>query len=151
MVLSSLGESSREEAAKLLADYWKDRGMSRYDAAWAEEYLLEGHKKEIVSDEFFIYSEGSEHMGVIALITYASGVAEVRDMVLKPEHRGKGLGKKMLEELIGITSKRGIRKLYALVFPQYESLYASAGFRKEGVLVDHFTKGEDLLFMGRIL
>lgn len=151
MGLKELTEQERREAAKLLADYWKDRGMPQYDKTWAKEYLIEGHKKEVKKDEFFVYTEGGETIGTISLITDVSDVAEIRDMVVKPKYRNKDYGKKMLEELMGIARERKIRKLYAFIFPQSEKMYRSVGFEKEGVLKNHFVVGEDLTIMSKFL
>lgn len=151
MKLILLTEKERGEAAELLADYWKSRGMPAYDRKWAEAYLQEGHRKEIARDEFFIWKEQGKLCGVISLVTDVSGVAEIRDMVVKPEWRGKGYGQKMLDELVRGAAERKIRKLYALIFPPHEKLFQSAGFAKEGVLKSHFKEGEDLILMSRFL
>lgn len=151
MTLKELNEEEKPDVAKLLAIYWKERGMPQYDQEWAEGYLSEGHGKEIVKDEFFVHKEGGEVIGAISLITDVSGAAEIRDMVVKPEFREKGYGTKMLQELTELAKERKIRKLFAFVFPQLEHLYASAGFEKEGVLKSHFKEGEDLAIMSRFL
>lgn len=151
MGLKELTEQEKVESAKLLAAYWKDRSMPEYDETWAREYLEEGHKKETKLDEFFVYKEGEKTIGTISLITDVSDIAEIRDMVLKPEYRNKGYGRKMLDEIVGLAGARKIRKLYAFIFPQFEEMYQSAGFEKEGILKSHFAAGEDLTIMSRFL
>ncbi len=151
MVLDKLSTKEIERAAELLADYWKERGMPEYDRLWAEEYLIQGHRKEIKEDEFFVDLEDGKMTGVISLVTYAGDVAEIRDMVVDPRLRKKGYGKKMLDEIVGIAKHRKIRKLYALVFAHAEPIYSSAGFEKEAVLKSHFADGEDLSVMSLFL
>lgn len=151
MALANIRDEEKSEAAILLSDYWKERGMPQYDQEWADEYLIEGHKKEIESDEFFIYKDGELIIGIISMITTSGSVAEIRDMVVKPEFREKGFGTKMLQELIGKTKERKIRKIYSLVFPSLLHFYESAGFIKEGTLTNHFKDGEDLVFMSIFL
>jgi len=151
MALRNVSERDENKLAELLADYWKERGMPQYDVAWAKAYLKEGHKKEIARDEFFVFEQEGNMVGVIALITDVSGVAEIRDTVIKPEHRKKGFGKQMLTELVALAKERKLRKLFSLSFPQYERLLTSVGFEKEGVLKNHFAQGEDLVVMSLFL
>ena len=151
MVLKKLTKQERREVAKLLADYWKDRDMPKYNQKWAEDYLIKGHKKEIKKDEFFVYKEKGKLIGNISLITDVSNIAQIRDMVVKPGYRSKGYGKKILNELIKLAKKRKIRKLYAFTFPRLEKFFKSAGFEKEGLLKSHFTSDEDLIIMSKFL
>jgi len=144
-------KKERQEAAGLLADYWKRRGMPQYDLHWAERYLVEGHKKEVARDEFLVYSEDGKMLGIVSLITDVSGVAEIRDFVVEPSERRKGYGRRILDDIVAIAKERGMRKLFSLSLPQAESLYASAGFIKEGILKSHFAPGEDLAIMSKFL
>jgi len=125
--------------------------MLKYDAAWAGKYLTEGHRKEIKRDEFFVYKERGKIIGVVSLITDVSGVAEIRDMIIKPEYRREGHGRKMLSELVELAKKRKIRKLYAFIFSRHGRLYESAGFEREGILKSHFAAGENLAIMSKFL
>ena len=150
-MLKKLTNQDRDEVSKLLSSYWAERGMPEYDEKWAKEYLLEGHKKEIANDEFFVYKKSNKIIGTISLITDVSNVAEIRDFVVKPKFRGKGYGKKILRELIKLAEFRKIRKLYALAFPKFEKFLSSEGFEKEGLLKNHFAKGEDLIIMSKFL
>ncbi len=151
MALERLKPEDESEAAELLAEYWRERGAPQYDKKWAEDYLKQGHKKEINNDEFFIYMKGGERIGTVSLITDVSGTAEIRDLVVWPRHRGKGNGREILESIIEISRKRGIRKLHALTFQEYKKFYTSTGFEEEGLLRSHFVDGEDLSIMSRFL
>jgi len=148
-MLQSLTEKERTRVVDILVNYWKERGMPQYGVKWAEDYLMNGHKKEVKRDEFFVYNVDDEVIGTISLVTDVSDVAEIRDMVVKPEYRGKGYGKKMLNELIKLAKERHLRKLFALT--KIEGIFKSAGFEKEGVLKNHFTEGEDLIIMSKFL
>jgi len=150
-MLIKISDKDRKEAAGLLADYWETRGMPQYNRAWASRYLAKGHGLEIARDEFFVLREKGELVGIISLITDVSGVAEIRDEVVKQEYRGKGYGKILIAEVVKLAKKRKIRKVFALTFPRYQKLYADIGFKKEGVLKDHFAKGENLVIVSKIL
>ncbi len=149
MTLEKITKQERTDAAKILTDYFAERGMHEYNQKWAERYVIEGHKKEVKSDEFFVRKEGNTVIGTVSLIVDVSGVAEIRDLVVRKEYRGKGYGKKMLADLINLAKKRKIRKLFALA--KTENLFKSAGFEKEGALKSHFADGEDLSVMSKFL
>ena len=151
MSLKKLTPKKRPQAAELLWNYWKERGMPQYDKKWAEDYLVGGHKKEIKKDEFYVYEDRAGFIGLVSLIVDVSGVAEIRDMVIDPMYRKKGYGTRMLNDLIEFAKKENIRKVFALVIPQYENLYRKMGFEKEGILKNHFAAGEDLIIMSKFL
>jgi len=150
-MLEKLSTGDRQDAANMLAAYWKQRGMEQYGDEWAEAYLCEGHSKEMQSDEFFAYIQRGKIVGLISLIVDVSDVAEIRDMVIRPEYRHKGYGKKMLVELVKLAKKRKIRKVYALALEDSLKIYKGAKFKKEGLLKSHFSPGEDLTIMSRQL
>ena len=85
------------------------------------------------------------------MITYCVGLAEIRDLVVKQEHRGKGYGKKIVKEIIKTAGEQKNRKLFAITFPQLEKFYISFGFEKEGLLKSHFAQGENMIIMGKQL
>lgn len=145
-----LEQPDKEETAKLLSSYWQERGMD-YSKDWALQYLEEGHKKEIKEDLFYSYTEDGETVGTVSLVVEVSGVAEVRDLVIKPEHRGKGYGQMILQELEMYAMEKQVRKLFALVFEDSQKLLLDAGFEEEGMLKSHFAKGEDLIIMSKFI
>lgn len=151
MNFKKLTSKDRKTVAKLLADYWKERGMPEYNQKWALRYLAEGHKKETVADEFFAYHKGRDLIGVIAFITDVSGVAQIRDLVVKKEYRHMGFGRKILNELIKIARKRKLRKIFVICFPKLKKFYQSAGFEKEGLLKSHFADNENLIIMSKFI
>lgn len=150
MDIKKIEENDKEAAATMLRNYWKERGMD-YSNEWTLNYLANGHKTEIKKDQFFVLGEGNKVIGVVALVINVSDVAEIRDMVVKKEARGKGLGKKLLEYVIEYAKYNEVRKIYALIFQKYRLFYESSGFMLEGFLKDHFKDDEHLLIMSKML
>lgn len=70
MPLQELVEKDVEKTAKLLADYWKERGMPNYNQKWAKDYLAEGHRKEIIFDKFFVFKENKKVIAAVSLIAF---------------------------------------------------------------------------------
>ena len=151
MNLTELTRKDLQQTSKLLVDYWKERGMPKYNQKYAEKYILEGHKKEIKFDRFFVYKEKRSLVGIISLIVQEGNVAEMRDLVVDQQYRNRGYGKKIIEEMIETSKKLKIRKLYVLTFSQLTKFYKRLGFKKEGILRSHFAEGENLIIMSKFL
>ena len=137
-------------AAKILRTYWKSRGMT-YSEKWTQDYLTKGHATEMKKDLFFVAKEKGKVIGTMSVIIYEGDVAELRDFVVDPKLRGKGFGKQIASETLEILRKQKVRKIYALVYPEYEDFWKKYGFEREGLLKDHFAKGEDLAIVSKFL
>lgn len=142
------GESS--ELAKFLRSYWETRDMS-YPQEWAEKYIKEGHKIEIIDDKFFTARDKDEIIGSVSLIFWEGGVAEMRDFFVKEGHRSEGIGKKLFERAYKECRNRNVRKIHAKIFPYLWNFFKGQGFKSEGLLHDHFEEGEDLMIVGKFL
>ncbi len=136
-----------QEATKLLGKSWKSR---RYKNPM--DYISKGHNIEIVEDQFFVF-EGikGEMVGIISVVLYEGGVAELRDLVIDDKYRGLGYSTQMLERAIDYCNSNKMRKIYGYVRYQDEGLLKSLGFHVEGVLKNHFVDGEDLLILSKFL
>lgn len=148
-MLTPLSVVDRVTVARLLVAYWKERGMD-HSEDWAIDFLDEGHGKEIILDQFFTFRE-DEVKGTVSLITFEGNVAEIRDLVVGPEFRGQGYGKKIIHDLEKFAKEEKVRKLYAYVFPDVEGFYTKLGYEKEGLLKSHFKEGEDLVIVAKFL
>jgi len=93
---------------------------------------------------------GQLHLGVAPY-----GVASL-GMLLTPEHRGQGIGRRLMDEAIAWARARpDVHKIDLQVWPHNEPgirLYRSCGFEQEGYLRDHYRRrsGElwDAIVMG---
>ena len=64
-----------------------------------------------------------------------AGVGEV-SIYVHPDAKGKGVGKRLLQELIKVSEENGFWTLKAVIFPENEAsikLHKSCGFREVGV------------------
>lgn len=150
MEIKKIESEDLQVAANLLRIYWKERG-GNYSQDFTLKYLTEGHKTEIVKDQFFVIKENNKVMGTVALIIFEAGVAEIRDLVVKKEYRRKGLGKKLIDYLIEFAKHNNVRKIYCLTVQPYRSFYEKCGFELEGFLKNHYKEGEHLIIMSRYL
>ncbi len=150
MEIKKIESEDLQHAATMLRNYWKDCGMN-YTQEWTLNYLADGHRNEVKKDQFFVVKENNKVLGTISIVINVSDVAEIRDFVVKKEHRGKGLGKKLLEYVIEYAKHNDVRKIFALIFQPYRPFYEKYGFQLEGFLKDHFKDGEHLLILSKHL
>jgi ribosomal protein S18 acetylase RimI-like enzyme len=72
-----------------------------------------------------------EHVGSVALTDEGDGEAAIRWFVLSPEVRGRGLGRRLLGELLERASELGYRRVWLETFSELEAaahLYRDHGF-----------------------
>ncbi len=77
--------------------------------------------------------------------------AELRNLVIHPSHRQKGIGRALLERVIQQLQESGAKELYLEVRPSNQparTFYAAAGFRLEFTRPDYYhDPSEDALEM----
>jgi GNAT superfamily N-acetyltransferase len=79
----------------------------------------------------WLVDRGAQLEGSLALITEGDGVGRVRWFVLAPAARGRGLGRRLLAELVSRARAEGLRRLELETFSALTvaaSLYLRAGF-----------------------
>ena len=82
---------------------------------------------------FFSFRNEGRLLAVGAIRTLDADHAELKSMHTAEEARGKGLGRAMVDHLIGIASERGVRRVSIETgtgepFAPARSLYLNAGF-----------------------
>ncbi len=76
--------------------------------------------------EFHIETEGDEVLGVCGLSIVWANMAEVYALAVKPEHRRRGLGKRLVISCVDEADELGIRKLMTLTYEK--AFFARCGF-----------------------
>ncbi len=75
---------------------------------------------------------GGAGIGPLAGLPLSEGYGEIRDLVIEPDYRGKGLGANLLKACIGIAKEFGYKRLYLKTTPQMQNaqrLFERFGFR----------------------
>ena len=131
--------------------------MMRFSRALPEHDLLFlsrdlKHRKvieawqEAVEDGFidsFVAEDGDAIVGTCALVRdplgWSTHVGEIR-LLVSPQLRGQGVGRRLLEEMFKVAVQRDLKKLVAQMTPDQRGaiqLFEEHGFRGEALLKDH--------------
>jgi len=82
-------------------------------------------------DFFVVVDEGDMVVGCCALNIIWDNLAEVRSLVVVPDHRGKRLGRKLVETCLSESVTLGINKVYTLT--EQTGFFAHLGFKQESM------------------
>lgn len=86
-------------------------------------------------DRMFIATVNNQMVGAVAILGSSRHLAQLRWFLIHPDYRGKGLGKRLLQEALDFCREKDYQKVYLMTTSMQEaaiSLYKKAGFRKTG-------------------
>ena len=132
-------ESIETDGPHIIAIYQQglDTGEASFETTapdwdrWQEKYLPFCR---------LVYEQDGEILGWAALASVSlrdcyRGVAEISIYVAQG-HNGKGIGSKLMQQLVGISEENGIWTLYSSIFPENTAtrkLHLRHGFREVGI------------------
>lgn len=133
-------DEQKKQAAALIREYleWlnerikRDYGLEFDVNAMVESDLSDSHKFFPPTGRFYLARYGSAVAGVGCLKKLAEGVGEIQRMYVRPEFRGKRIGRAIVNRLVDDARMIGYRqlKLESLEFlKEAHALYKSIGFR----------------------
>jgi amino-acid N-acetyltransferase len=68
--------------------------------------------------DFAVFVEGGEVVGCVAVGIIWADMAEVRSLAVDDDHRGRGIGKQLVQWCVADARRLGIRKLMSLTYEQ---------------------------------
>jgi GNAT superfamily N-acetyltransferase len=98
-----------------------------------QAYWSPGVAREVVersiagSLPFGVYSAGREQVGFARVVTDYATFAWIADVYVEPEHRGNGLGKRLVEQILAHPELQGLRR-WMLGTADAHELYRRFGF-----------------------
>jgi GNAT superfamily N-acetyltransferase len=125
-----LGAIIEHHGRQYAAEYGVDSSFEAHVAAAVARAALRGFPRE--SEAIWIVERNGEHAGSLAMTDEGDGTACVRFFVLDPELRGRGLGRRLLEELLDNARAAGFERAVLETFSDLASaahLYRVHGFK----------------------
>lgn len=77
--------------------------------------------------EFYVAEADGRVLGCVAVDIFWSDLAEIKSLAVGPDHRGGGLGKKLLAAAIDDARRLGVRKVFTLTYEK--DFFAARGFK----------------------
>jgi GNAT superfamily N-acetyltransferase len=98
------------------------------DAYWSPGVAREVVERSIRNSLCFGLYEGDRQIGFARVVTDAAAIAYLADVFVLPDHRGKGLGKWLVETVLSHPDLQNLRRFF-LGTADAHSLYERYGFR----------------------
>jgi len=144
MVPGDFGEIVRLHGVLYAEEYGLDNTFEAYIAAPLSEFVLTKDRRR---QRIWIVEAGEKVAGCIAIVRNTEGVAQLRWFILTSETRGKGLGKRLMDEAVKYSWEAGYRRIILWTFSELETaiaLYRRWGFVKTEEKAHHIW-GRDLI------
>ena len=110
-------------------EYGVDSSFGDFVAAAVARAVERGFPTE--REAIRIVELDGRHAGSIGLSDEGEGEAAIRWVVLSPEVRGNGLGRRLVDEMLAFAEDHGYRRVWLETFSELEAaahLYRDAGF-----------------------
>jgi ribosomal protein S18 acetylase RimI-like enzyme len=110
-------------------EYGVDSRFGDFVAAAVDRAVERGFPTE--REAIRIVEVDGDHAGSIALSDEGNGEAAIRWVVFSPEVRGRGLGRRLVGEMLTFAEEQGYRLVWLETFSELEAaahLYREAGF-----------------------
>lgn len=109
--------------------------VNLYKAAgwWKEHYASSGIKPLINGSFVFaiaVDSKSGKAIGMGRVISDGVSDAYIQDLVVLPEYRKKGVGKKIVEALVDRCLSNGLHWVGLIAEPEQDKFYTAIGFRQ---------------------
>lgn len=88
----------------------------------------------------FVARDGGEAVAMGALHRHGEGIAEVKRMYTAPSHQGKGLGGRILAEIVRLAEREGFTRLVLETGDKHPAawrIYERAGFTRCSPVLDY--------------
>ena len=109
----------------------------------------------------YVMAQGNAILGAISIVVHneldqlpfwtVANAREIARVAVSPQHQGKGIAKKMVEEITGILRCQGVKAIHLLVAeenPPAQRVYCKCGFQFLGTC---FMFGHDYIGCEKIL
>ncbi len=113
--------------------YAKEHGFDHTFEPYVAEPLSQFVRSPSERNRIWIAETHGKIVGTIAIVSVSKEKSQLRWLLVHPDARGKGLGKKMLQEAIGFCKQNQYKSVFLWTISELATatnLYKSAGFVK---------------------
>ncbi|MCG7343176.1 GNAT family N-acetyltransferase [Sporosarcina sp. ACRSL] len=104
----------------------------------------------IAEGECYVAEENGERIGVFVVVALDANTIEIKNIAVREDRQGQGIGKKLLQSAITVAKENGYRTVEIGTGNSsigQLSLYQKCGFRISSVIKDFFTDYYDEVIM----
>jgi GNAT superfamily N-acetyltransferase len=126
-----IGDIVRMHGEVYAREYGLDPTFEAYVADMLAMLIRRGWPGE--GEGIWVAESGDERVGAVILSDEGDGLSYLRMFVLRPEHRGAGVGRRLLEALLARARAAGHERMELDTFSELRAaahLYRRAGFRR---------------------
>ncbi|KAA2284971.1 GNAT family N-acetyltransferase [Arenimonas fontis] len=132
--------ADRPDCVPLLARWHHDEWAGLYEGAWTLEECeseLRDHASRRHLPTTLVALEDGRPLGSVSLVREDApefrdlGDAWLASLYVLPAARGRGLGKRLVRELVALAAREGLPRLW-LFTPEHEAFYAGLGWQRVG-------------------
>lgn len=111
-------------------------------------------KKKKIENINIIWNKKNKKIGKIDITIYNDHLAYLENFFVYAENRNLGIGKKLLKKAINICEEKKVGKMSCTIkssnIPCLK-IFIKNGFKKEGILRDHFQKKSTIIILSKFL
>lgn len=112
--------------------YAKEYGFNHTFEPYVAMPLSEFVNKQTSRDKLWIVDKNEEVMGSVAIVNCPGNIAQLRWLIVHPDLRGYGIGKKLVKEALSFCRAQNYASVFLWTIDFLNAalkLYTSAGFR----------------------
>jgi len=132
--IRSVEDPASIEAARLLVRDHIAAASANHDVEAAERVIAALPEPYVAPRGIlWVAWEGEDALGCVGLHELAPDTAELKRMYVRPQSRGRGVARRLIEHAIAVATARGYSRLRLGTLPSMDAaqrLYASLGFRR---------------------
>jgi cytosine deaminase len=113
--------------------YAPEQGWDHTFDSYVAIPLAEFAMRKSPSERIWIVESGGRIMGSVAVVKFSREEAQLRWLLLHPELRGRGLGRRLVEEAVAFCRNAGYKSIFLWTvegLPEAAGLYRSVGFHE---------------------
>ena len=127
---------SEENIEIRFVDNWpEDELVKLYKAGgWWKDTYDKSKLKDLIKGSFafavVIDKKTNQTIGMGRILSDGTSDAYIQDLIILPEYRKQGIGKKLVDKLVEYCHSKGVKWIALIAEPDQDGFYSSIGFKQ---------------------